>query len=141
VLASRRLLYLPTHRNLAAYHGAKSNNSLQRLRRWVAYFRERSLLIKEPLRSSPEQDRLTRMHLLNIPRLSFLLVLIAIPIGALAQHPAISSPFLYDAKTQVFRIETTKSTYAFGVNAHGELQSIYWGGRLLESDPLPRRAQ
>lgn len=76
------------------------------------------------------------MHLLNLSRLSFVLVLVAIPIGAVAQQPAVSSPFHYDAKTRVFRIETSESTYAFGVNAHGELQSIYWGGRLLESDPL-----
>ncbi|MGC2501088.1 MAG: glycoside hydrolase family 36 N-terminal domain-containing protein, partial [Silvibacterium sp.] len=69
-------------------------------------------------------------------RFGFIFVLAAIPICAVAQQPGVSSPFHYDEKTRVFRIETAESTYAFGVNGHGELQSIYWGGRLLESDPL-----
>ncbi len=31
---------------------------------------------------------------------------------------------------QVFRLDGGNSTYAFGVNEHGELQPLYWGGRL-----------
>src|SRR5258708_34026055 len=30
---------------------------------------------------------------------------------------------------QVFRLDGGDSTYAFGVNERGELQTIYWGGR------------
>jgi alpha-galactosidase len=38
---------------------------------------------------------------------------------------------------QVFRLDGGNSTYAFGVNEHGELQPIYWGGRLGAHDSIP----
>jgi alpha-galactosidase len=38
---------------------------------------------------------------------------------------------------QVFRLDGGGSTYAFGVNEHGELQPLYWGGRLAPHDSLP----
>jgi alpha-galactosidase len=38
---------------------------------------------------------------------------------------------------QVFRLDGGNSTYAFGVNERGELQAIYWGGRLGAHDPIP----
>ncbi|MGC2829544.1 MAG: alpha-galactosidase [Candidatus Acidiferrum sp.] len=37
----------------------------------------------------------------------------------------------------VFRLDGGNSTYAFGVNERGELQPLYWGGRLGEHDSLP----
>src|SRR5436305_15203029 len=40
--------------------------------------------------------------------------------------------------SQVFRLDGGKSTYAFGVNERGELQTLYWGGRLLTQDKIPR---
>ncbi len=43
----------------------------------------------------------------------------------------------FDTATRIFRIDAGQSTYAFGVNEFGQLQSIYWGGRLQGSDPLP----
>ncbi len=43
----------------------------------------------------------------------------------------------FDSATKVFRIEGGNVTYAFGVNARGDLQQIYWGGRVAESDSLP----
>ena len=39
---------------------------------------------------------------------------------------------------QIFRLDGGRSTYAFGVNERGELQSLYWGGRLGREDKLPR---
>jgi alpha-galactosidase len=39
--------------------------------------------------------------------------------------------------TQVFRLDGGNSTYAFGVNEHGELQAIYWGGRIGPHDSIP----
>jgi alpha-galactosidase len=42
----------------------------------------------------------------------------------------------YDSSTKVFRLDGGNVTYSFGVNARGELQQIYWGGRLAESDAL-----
>jgi len=49
-----------------------------------------------------------------------------------------STPIRYDARTHVFRIDAKNVSYIFGVNAAGELQSIYWGARLGTSDPFPQ---
>jgi alpha-galactosidase len=38
---------------------------------------------------------------------------------------------------QVFRLDGGDSTYAFGVNERGELQALYWGGRIGASDAIP----
>ena len=38
---------------------------------------------------------------------------------------------------QVFRLDGGKSTYAFGVNERGELQTLYWGGRVGAHDSIP----
>jgi alpha-galactosidase len=37
---------------------------------------------------------------------------------------------------QVFRLDGGNSTYAFGVNERGDLQSLYWGGRLGPQDKI-----
>src|SRR5258708_34431564 len=37
---------------------------------------------------------------------------------------------------QVFRLDGGDSTYAFGVNERGELQTIYWGGRVGPHDTI-----
>jgi alpha-galactosidase len=37
---------------------------------------------------------------------------------------------------QVFRLDGGNATYAFGVNERGELQAIYWGGRLGPHDAI-----
>jgi alpha-galactosidase len=39
--------------------------------------------------------------------------------------------------SQAFRLDGGNSTYAFGVNEHGELQPLYWGGRLGPHDTVP----
>ncbi len=41
------------------------------------------------------------------------------------------------APGRVFRLDGGETTYAFGVNERGELQSIYWGSRLDPRDRLP----
>jgi len=38
---------------------------------------------------------------------------------------------------QVFRLDGGNSTYALGVNEHGELQPLYWGGRIGAHDVVP----
>ena len=38
---------------------------------------------------------------------------------------------------QVFRLDGGNATYAFGVNERGELQTLYWGGRLGPDDKIP----
>jgi alpha-galactosidase len=37
----------------------------------------------------------------------------------------------------VFRLDGGNSTYAFGVNERGDLQTLYWGGRLGPHDKVP----
>jgi alpha-galactosidase len=48
---------------------------------------------------------------------------------------AVSSSMAQSA--QVFRLDGGNSTYAFGGNERGELQTIYWGGRLGPHDTIP----
>jgi len=47
---------------------------------------------------------------------------------ASAQTPASSAP--------VFRLDGGNATYAFGVNERGDLQALYWGGRLGPNDVI-----
>ena len=49
-----------------------------------------------------------------------------------------SSAVSYDEATKVFRLDGGNVTYTFGVNARGELQQLYWGGRLGATDPIPQ---
>jgi alpha-galactosidase len=53
---------------------------------------------------------------------------------SVAQQPAAS----YDEAAKVFRLDGGNVTYAFGVNARGELQQLYWGGRLAATDHIER---
>ena len=50
----------------------------------------------------------------------------------------------FDEKTRVFRLDGGEATYAFGVDAEGRLQSLYWGGRVADDDafgpPVPNPA-
>ena len=62
-------------------------------------------------------------------------------IGGVAQDVDRHEVFHYDPGARVFRIDAGEETYAFGVNRAGELQTIYWGGRLLASDLLPAAHQ
>jgi alpha-galactosidase len=43
----------------------------------------------------------------------------------------------FDKSTSVFRIDGGNVTYSFGVNSRGELQQLYWGGRLAAGDHIP----
>ncbi len=42
----------------------------------------------------------------------------------------------YDSQSRVFRLDAANVTYAFGVNERGELQPLFWGGRLGAEDAL-----
>src|ERR1700729_3567286 len=42
----------------------------------------------------------------------------------------------FGQSAQVFRLDGGNSTYAFGVNERGELQPLYWGGRLSARDTV-----
>jgi alpha-galactosidase len=43
----------------------------------------------------------------------------------------------YERASKVFRLDGGNVTYAFGVNSRGELQQLYWGGRLSGTDHVP----
>src|SRR5580704_1458139 len=38
---------------------------------------------------------------------------------------------------QMFRLDGGEVTYVFGVNDRGELQALYWGGKLAPGDKFP----
>jgi alpha-galactosidase len=78
-----------------------------------------------------------KMRFCNALQLVPVTILLFAGVFSTAQDVGAREVFHYDDSTRVFRIDAAAETYAFGVNASGELQSIYWGGRLLASDPLP----
>ena len=62
--------------------------------------------------------------------------------AALAVTTSLISPSLASSQPEagaqpVFRLDGGNSTYAFGVNERGELQQIYWGGKIAASDTIP----
>jgi alpha-galactosidase len=46
----------------------------------------------------------------------------------------------FDKTTKVFRLDGGGTSYVFGVNQRGELQQLYWGGRLGATDGFPQAA-
>jgi alpha-galactosidase len=69
---------------------------------------------------------------LNLRFLFVVTVLLLLTILIAASCSAQSAP-----SAQVFRLDGGKVTYAFGVNERGELQGIYWGGRIGAHDAIP----
>ena len=59
--------------------------------------------------------------------------------GCIAATSAIAqqSAATYDETSKVFRFDGGNVTYSFGVNPRGELQQLYWGGRLAGTDRVP----
>lgn len=69
-------------------------------------------------------------------------ILRAIPCAAgLIAFPALAhAEAHFDPASRMFRLDGGQVTYAFGVNANGALQSVYWGPRLSPSDVLKAEA-
>jgi alpha-galactosidase len=65
---------------------------------------------------------------------SVVVVLLAATLSASAQVAEAS----FDAASKVFRLDGGGVSYVFGVNEKGELQQLYWGGRLGATDAFPR---
>jgi alpha-galactosidase len=61
--------------------------------------------------------------------LSFAAVLAAASFAGVAQSSA-----SFDSTTKVFRLDGGNVSYVFGVNQRGELQQMYWGGRIAAED-------
>jgi len=49
----------------------------------------------------------------------------------------LSAPSIIAQAPEVFRLDGGRSTYAFGVNERGELQTLYWGALLGPQDKIP----
>jgi alpha-galactosidase len=58
-----------------------------------------------------------------------LVLLLLTTVSAIAQNSA--------PGTHVFRFDGGNASYVFGVNERGELQTLYWGGRIGARDSLP----
>jgi alpha-galactosidase len=76
-------------------------------------------------------------------RYSLLLVLYALlfktelPVKAQSVSSFAPARINYDASTRIFRMDAADISYAMGINEDGELQTLYWGKRLREKDPIP----
>src|SRR5207244_2884772 len=49
----------------------------------------------------------------------------------------LSAPTIMAQAPEIFRLDGGRSTYAFGVNERGELQTLYWGASLGPRDKIP----
>jgi alpha-galactosidase len=66
---------------------------------------------------------------------AFTSILVLLVASAVAS--AQPAPVSFDSTSKVFRLDGGGSSYVFGVNARGELQQLYWGGRLSAADKFP----
>jgi len=65
------------------------------------------------------------------------IISIALLVSSSVMAVAQSRSATFDESTKVFRLDGGDVTYAFGVNARGELQQLYWVGRLGATDRIP----
>jgi alpha-galactosidase len=75
----------------------------------------------------------------SYPRLSIGLCLSILPV-VFASAPTwsqTSSQPTRQAYQPTFRLDGGNATYAFGVNERGELQQLYWGGKIGPNDQIP----
>ena len=63
---------------------------------------------------------------------------VGVSLATAAQAEPAKANVIFNASSHVFRLDGGNVTYAFGVNAQGALQSVYWGARLAPGDPLSR---
>ncbi|MGH9742746.1 MAG: alpha-galactosidase [Candidatus Acidiferrum sp.] len=70
------------------------------------------------------------MKIISKTRLVSTLVAFFLPFLLMPQFGIAQTP-------HIFRLDGGNSTYAFGVNERGELQPLYWGGRLNAHDGIP----
>ena len=70
----------------------------------------------------------------SAPFFAFLLFLAAFPAFSSAQNPA---PIRYVEGRKIFFLEAGTVSYVFGINEQGQLQHIYWGGRVSRDADFP----
>lgn len=57
--------------------------------------------------------------------------------AASARSQSPKSAIHFNPQSRVFRMDAANVSYIFGVNAQGQLQSLYWGQRIAATDPFP----
>ena len=67
---------------------------------------------------------------------SFAVLALTVSVAASAQPQVAESRANFDSTNKVFRLDGGGVSYIFGVNPKGELQQIYWGGRLAATDNI-----
>src|SRR5271154_4564169 len=72
--------------------------------------------------------------MLVLKTFSTAVILLVAPLLSIAQ----ASVARFDAGAKVFRLDGGGVSYVFGVNTRGELQQLYWGGRLGATDSFPK---
>jgi len=65
---------------------------------------------------------------------------LTVSVAVSAQPQITDSRTNFDSTNKVFRLDGGGVSYIFGVNPKGELQQIYWGGRLAATDSFPQAA-
>jgi len=90
-------------------------------------------------------------RLMNSPSLKTFPIARFSPVASLLLATALATcPFAFSqsessgatASRPVFRLDGGDSTYTFGVNERGELQQVYWGGKIGASDTIaPPRSE
>src|SRR5258708_22826929 len=65
------------------------------------------------------------------------LILFAASLSATVNGNSAYAQNVAPAPAQIFRLDGGNTTYAFSVNERGELQPLYWGGRVGAHDPFP----
>ncbi|MGB6743714.1 MAG: alpha-galactosidase, partial [Terracidiphilus sp.] len=70
---------------------------------------------------------------------SMLKAFTAVTVLTLATLTAAAQPseVSFDSAAKVFRLDGGNVSYVFGVNTRGELEQLYWGGRLGATDSFP----
>ena len=84
-----------------------------------------------------ETDPAISASLVRVSRVFCLFSLLFCGAFSSAQAPETNAGISYEAPTRTFRFDGVGVSYVFGINENGELQSLYWGKRLAESDSFP----
>lgn len=61
-------------------------------------------------------------------------LLVFLPARGVSAEDFSATHVRFDAATRVFRMDAANMTYVFGINERQQLQTLYWGARLPQSD-------
>lgn len=71
---------------------------------------------------------------LRIPAFVFAIAILCAPAAHAQGVQRSTAHIAYDSTTRIFRLDAADTTCVFGINEHQEIQSLYWGARLPDSD-------